>query len=127
MKSASLFLCLVPTIAIAIDTQQVPPAVAPPTESLSNIIPSIPLDPARHQLVQVANPAPVQPENPVATYVPDQWPAPSPGSIGLGDLSASPGSTKSLRARSEGTLGQTPWIGMAIGLTCTALAAVMLG
>ncbi|KAF3384420.1 hypothetical protein F1880_002896 [Penicillium rolfsii] len=32
-----------------------------------------------------------------------------------------------LLARSEGSLGQTPWIGMAIGLTCTALAAVMLG
>lgn len=32
-----------------------------------------------------------------------------------------------LQARSEGSLGQTPWIGMAIGLTCTALAAVMLG
>jgi hypothetical protein len=32
-----------------------------------------------------------------------------------------------LQARSEGVLGQTPWIGMAIGLTCTALAAVMLG
>jgi hypothetical protein len=32
-----------------------------------------------------------------------------------------------LEARSEGSLGQTPWIGMAIGLTCTALAAVMLG
>lgn len=32
-----------------------------------------------------------------------------------------------LRVRSEGSLGQTPWIGMAIGLTCTAFAAVMLG
>lgn len=32
-----------------------------------------------------------------------------------------------LQARSEGSLGQTPWIGCAIGLTCTALAAVMLG
>ncbi|OOQ84930.1 hypothetical protein PEBR_28311 [Penicillium brasilianum] len=32
-----------------------------------------------------------------------------------------------LQARSEGSLGQTPWIGMAIGLTCTAMAAVMLG
>ncbi|KAJ5894591.1 hypothetical protein N7495_006282 [Penicillium taxi] len=32
-----------------------------------------------------------------------------------------------LQARSEGTLGQTPWIGMAIGLTVTALTAVMLG
>ncbi|CAI7573764.1 unnamed protein product [Penicillium bialowiezense] len=30
-------------------------------------------------------------------------------------------------ARSEGSLGQTPWIGMGIGLTFTALAAVMLG
>lgn len=37
------------------------------------------------------------------------------------------GATKTLQVRSEGTLGQTPWIGMAIGLTCTALAAVMLG
>lgn len=32
-----------------------------------------------------------------------------------------------LQARSDGSLGQTPWIGCAIGLTCTALAAVMLG
>ena len=32
-----------------------------------------------------------------------------------------------LQARSEGTLGQTPWIGMAIGLTVTALTAAMLG
>lgn len=32
-----------------------------------------------------------------------------------------------LRVRSEGSLGQAPWIGMAIGLTCTALTAVMLG
>ncbi|KAJ5239302.1 hypothetical protein N7468_003921 [Penicillium chermesinum] len=34
---------------------------------------------------------------------------------------------KLLRVRSEGSLGQAPWIGMAIGLTCTALTAVMLG
>ena len=32
-----------------------------------------------------------------------------------------------LQTRSEASLGQTPWIGMAVGLTCTALAAVMLG
>ena len=37
------------------------------------------------------------------------------------------GARQVLQARSEGSLGQTPWIGMAIGLTCTALAAVMLG
>jgi len=30
-------------------------------------------------------------------------------------------------ARSEGTLGQAPWYGMALGLMCTTLAAVMLG
>ncbi|KAL1969713.1 hypothetical protein VTN77DRAFT_8266 [Rasamsonia byssochlamydoides] len=66
--------------------------------------------------------------------VPDQWPSPSSGSIGLGTLSGKIGVTStitmeahSLKARSEGTLGSTPWIGMAVGLTCTALAAVMLG
>lgn len=37
------------------------------------------------------------------------------------------GARHALQARSEGTLGQAPWIGMAIGLTCTALTAVMLG
>jgi hypothetical protein len=83
-------------------------------------------------MVQVANAAAAKPavattDEILTTKVMDQWPEPSSGSIGLGTLTASPGVTKSLRARSEGTLGQTPWIGMAIGLTCTALAAVMLG
>ncbi|KAH8696677.1 hypothetical protein BGW36DRAFT_360494 [Talaromyces proteolyticus] len=32
-----------------------------------------------------------------------------------------------LKARSEGALGKTPWIGMAMGLMCTTLAAVVLG
>lgn len=32
-----------------------------------------------------------------------------------------------LKARSEGALGQAPWYGMAFGLACTTLAAVMLG
>ena len=32
-----------------------------------------------------------------------------------------------LNARSQGSLGQAPWIGMGLGLTCTALTAVMLG
>ncbi|KAJ9295204.1 hypothetical protein DTO271G3_6374 [Paecilomyces variotii] len=61
--------------------------------------------------------------------VPDQWPAPSSGSIGMGTLTGTIGATKTMKARSvsEGTLGQTPWIGMAVGLTCTALAAIMLG
>ncbi|KAL1863556.1 hypothetical protein Plec18167_000650 [Paecilomyces lecythidis] len=61
--------------------------------------------------------------------VPDQWPAPSSGSIGMGTLTGTIGETKAMKARSvsEGTLGQTPWIGMALGLTATALAAIMLG
>lgn len=72
--------------------------------------------------------------------VPDQWPQPSSGTIGLGTLTEEGEvpithtveardvkETGALKARSEGTLGQTPWIGMAVGLTCTALAAVMLG
>ena len=51
--------------------------------------------------------------------------------LALADSEVSPagqlGTRNVLQARSEGSLGQTPWIGMAIGLTCTALAAVMLG
>lgn len=66
--------------------------------------------------------------------VPEQWPLPMTGAIGLGTLSSQagpPSSTpvvaRSLKARSEGTFGQTPWIGMAVGLICTGVAAVMLG
>jgi len=65
--------------------------------------------------------------------VPEQWPLPMTGAIGLGTLSRQgpPSSTpvvaRSLKARSEGTFGQTPWIGMAVGLICTGVAAVMLG
>ncbi|KAL4893448.1 hypothetical protein BDV59DRAFT_201644 [Aspergillus ambiguus] len=142
---ASLLLCIAPTIALAVPAEQLPAAVAP-SPSVPNITPPIPLpavaddndEPAffpldARQIVQVPNPASldgpdsVAESDPVATPVPDQWPAPLRGSIGLGSLRASTGMTKSLRARSEGTLGQTPWIGMAIGLTCTTLAAVMLG
>ena len=36
-------------------------------------------------------------------------------------------STRDVRMSSEGSLGQTPWIGMGIGLTFTALAAVTFG
>lgn len=57
-----------------------------------------------------------------------------PHFIPLVDHSAPPSGDMSIRAashvlqaRSDGSLGQTPWIGMAIGLTFTALAAVMLG
>ncbi|KAE8146350.1 hypothetical protein BDV25DRAFT_162691 [Aspergillus avenaceus] len=145
MKSSSLLLCLVPAVALAGGPDQVPPAVAP-SPSLPNTTPPAPLPNIQsppedgsnvqleaRQMIQVANGAAAKPaaatttEETLTTTVVDQWPTPSSGSIGLGTLTASPGVTKSLRARSEGTLGQTPWIGMAIGLTCTALAAVMLG
>lgn len=62
-----------------------------------------------------------------ATSIPDQWEEASPGTIGMGTLTGSPGATHTVQLRNEGTLGQTPWIGMAIGLTFTALAAVTFG
>lgn len=62
-----------------------------------------------------------------ATSIPDQWEEASPGTIGMGTLTGSPGATHTVQLRNEGTLGQTPWIGMAIGLTFTAFAAVTFG
>jgi hypothetical protein len=69
--------------------------------------------------------------------VPDQWSGPRSGEIGLGTLGGGGvGATKSARsppartleARSEsGSLGGIPWIGMAVGLGITTMAAVMLG
>lgn len=147
MKTSPLLFSLLPTLGLAVETgQQIPPAVAP-SPSVPNTTPPAPLpevqipSPREHgfavpfeagQLHQ----APIEPadvtvtvaaEEPRPTTALGQWPDPSRGNIGLRALVTSPGVTKSLRARSEGTLGQTPWIGMAIGLTCTALAAVMLG
>lgn len=147
MKSSLLLLSLVPTLGLAAEVNnQIPPAVAP-SPSVPNTTPPAPLpevqiaSPQEHRFAipfeaRQLHPAAVEPadvtvtvaaEDPLPTTVPAQWPEPARGNIGLRALVASPGMTKSLRARSEGTLGQTPWIGMAIGLTCTALAAVMLG
>ena len=135
MKPSSILLGLAPTIAIAAEQIPPPPTPAiphstPSTSLLNNLRPSTdePLEP--HQVLHLADdnaPLALVEEDPATTTVPDPWPAPAKGHIGLGTLTPSPGATHSLRARSEGTLGQTPWIGMAIGLTCTALAAVMLG
>lgn len=97
--------------------------------------------PVQPAAIQQANPTTVYyagnvPITYVQTFaaVPDQWPSPSSGAIGMGSLTGPVGVTstinvnaRSIKARSEGALGQTPWIGMAVGLTCTALAAVMLG
>ncbi|PYH91694.1 hypothetical protein BO71DRAFT_421353 [Aspergillus ellipticus CBS 707.79] len=136
MKPSTVLLCLVPTIVLAAEA---PPAVSP-TLSLPNAIPPAPSpqiptpsntedDSTLHlEIRQVqAEAEAVTDAATDATRVMDQWPEPASGTIGLGTLTSTPGKTKPLRARSEGTLGQTPWIGMAIGLTCTALAAVMLG
>ena len=83
-------------------------------------------------MIQIPDAAQVPPaESSQATPQPvlDQFGELSMEKIGLKALSRSKPreTTHSLHVRSEGTLGQTPWIGMAIGLTCTALAAVMLG
>ena len=56
-----------------------------------------------------------------------QWTETSPKGASASAFEAGPGTTHRFQLRSEGSLGQTPWIGMAIGLTFTALAAVTLG
>jgi hypothetical protein len=61
-----------------------------------------------------------------------RWLATSMSATGLGVLKEKFGTTWTVRsriskARSEGALGLTPWYGMAFGLMCTTLAAVMLG
>ncbi|BCS01862.1 uncharacterized protein AKAW2_60126A [Aspergillus luchuensis] len=131
MKTSTILLCLAPTIALAVEADpQIPPAVSP-TPSLPNANPPAPLpeipmpsNAEQHaELRKIRTLLEIQ-DTTDATRVQDQLPEPASGRIGL---AASTGETKALRARSEGTLGQTPWIGMAIGLTCTALAAVMLG
>jgi len=147
MKISNVVLCLVPSVALAVQLEQ-KPAVAP-TPSANNL-PSAsspelttPTDIGDTQSQQrnhdqFGNDPNSSPDYPVAVVITSkqrlsvpvlkgQLSEPAHGSIELRALEASSGSTKSLRARSEGTLGQTPWIGMAIGLTCTALAAVMLG
>ncbi|RAL14916.1 uncharacterized protein BO97DRAFT_422266 [Aspergillus homomorphus CBS 101889] len=129
MKPSTIVLCLVPTIALAADADRAPS----PTPSLPNTTPPAPLPEIQ-----------IRPDQETVLGIPQdirQWQereiqaSEDTGAdqgltldSGLGTLAASSSrDTKALRARSEGTLGQTPWIGMAIGLTCTALAAVMLG
>lgn len=59
----------------------------------------------------------------------DRWLGPL---VGLKSFTEDVGATRlTLRSRSkarnEGALGQAPWYGMAFGLACTTLAALMLG
>ncbi|GAQ06164.1 hypothetical protein ALT_3485 [Aspergillus lentulus] len=143
MKISNIVLCLVPSVALAAEFEQ-EPAVAltpsadnlPSTSSPELTAPSSIDDQRIYD--QFGNDITPSLDYPAVAVIPSKQRVPMPvfegqpsepahRSIELRSLEASSGSTKSLRARSEGTLGQTPWIGMAIGLTCTALAAVMLG
>ncbi|KKK14927.1 hypothetical protein ARAM_004803 [Aspergillus rambellii] len=133
MKPSKLLLCLAPTVVLAVESEKAP-AVAP-SPSLPNNTPPVPLPavPIRPQDESPRIPSEAQmihlPVVDGVTLKPETIPIPllSRTKLSLRSLRSSTGLTKSLRARSEGTLGQTPWIGMAIGLTCTTLAAVMLG
>lgn len=63
------------------------------------------------------------------THSSDRWLGPL---VGLKTFTDDIGSRVTVRAprmktRNEGALGQAPWYGMAFGLACTTLAALMLG
>ncbi|RHZ43175.1 uncharacterized protein CDV56_100202 [Aspergillus thermomutatus] len=147
MKISNVVLWLVPSVALALELEQ-KHAVAPTHSAINLPSASSPefttpssvedMQTEQRNYDQIENDPNSSPDYPVVVVIPSKQRVPVPvmegqlsepahGSIELRSLEASSGLTKSLRARSEGTLGQTPWIGMAIGLTCTALAAVMLG
>lgn len=131
MKPSLFISGLLPAVAIAQQQQaqqlqQQPPAAAVhPSPSLPNVTPPFPLPELQQQQQQQPQPQEQQrfQSSPVTGVV--HIAAAQPTDANTSSL----GSRRStmLQARSEGTLGQSPWIGMAIGLTCTALAAVMLG
>ncbi|KAE8555381.1 hypothetical protein TMatcc_002616 [Talaromyces marneffei ATCC 18224] len=63
------------------------------------------------------------------THSSDRWLGPL---VGLKTFTQDIGARATVRAprlnaRNEGALGQAPWYGMAFGLACTTLAALMLG
>jgi hypothetical protein len=63
------------------------------------------------------------------THSSDRWLGPL---VGLKTFTQDIGARVTVRAprlmaRNEGALGQAPWYGMAFGLACTTLAALMLG
>ncbi|PYH44016.1 uncharacterized protein BP01DRAFT_358186 [Aspergillus saccharolyticus JOP 1030-1] len=122
MKPSTIVLCLIPTIALAVEADRAPS----PTPSLPDTTPPAPLPEIQFRPDHQENVLGVQQESRLPERGLQSGDEAALDS-GLGTPAASSRDTKTLRARSEGTLGQTPWIGMAIGLTCTALAAVMLG
>ncbi|KAL4878861.1 hypothetical protein BJY04DRAFT_194765 [Aspergillus karnatakaensis] len=126
MKPSTILLCLAPTIAL-VAAEPVPHAVAPS--------PSLPHgSPSRFHNAQTPEDAlqiPAEAEAMLHLQAPNTQTKPDTIPIPLLRRTAlslrTRRSTAELTKRSEGSLGQTPWIGMAIGLTCTTMAAVMLG
>ncbi|KAL2819138.1 hypothetical protein BJX63DRAFT_428791 [Aspergillus granulosus] len=127
MKPSTILLCLVPTIAVA-QAERVQGITHTP--SVPNTYPSVPVPDVQTAPGDDAQ-IPSDVEQLLRLQVADAQT--KPDSIPIPLLSRGTRSrrmrrtTAELTKRSEGTLGQTPWIGMAIGLTCTTLAAVMLG
>ncbi|KAL4912265.1 hypothetical protein BDW62DRAFT_215152 [Aspergillus aurantiobrunneus] len=128
MKPSTFLLCLAPTIA----------GVA--AESLSHAVtfsPSAPNGSPSGPLPDVRTPPEDEPQIPSEAqnmiHLPVAEAQTKPDTITIPLLRGTALSLRTRRSsteltkRSEGTLGQTPWIGMAIGLTCTTMAAVMLG
>lgn len=121
----SLFVSVVlPVVAVAQQQQsqqpqqQTSPAVLDSSPSLPNVTPPFP---------QQQYPQSQSSQGPGFVDVAAAQPTGADANRTSSGSRRSTTKTKSLQARSEGTLGQSPWIGMAIGLTCTALAAVTLG
>ncbi|KAL2797633.1 hypothetical protein BJX66DRAFT_334943 [Aspergillus keveii] len=127
MKPSTILLCLAPTIAI-VQAERAQDFTHSP--SVSNTSPTVAV-PDVQTIPEDDVQIPSEADQLLRLQVADTQSKPDTISIPL--LSRSTRSrwtrrtTAELTKRSEGTLGQTPWIGMAIGLTCTALAAVMLG
>ncbi|BCS19998.1 uncharacterized protein APUU_20430A [Aspergillus puulaauensis] len=126
MKPSTLIFCLAPTIAIV--AAEFPHAVAPsppPNGSPSRHLPDVQIHPEDEPQI------PSEAQQMFHLQVADTQTKLDMESLPLLQRTAlslrTPRSSTELTKRSEGTLGQTPWIGMAIGLTCTTMAAVMLG
>ncbi|KAL4760598.1 uncharacterized protein BDW70DRAFT_150722 [Aspergillus foveolatus] len=128
MKPSTLLFCLAPTAAL-VAAEPVPHAVAP-SPSLQNGSPSRPLSDVQttpEDVPQIRS----ETQQMLHLQVADTQVKGDTIAIPLLRRTAlslrTRRSSTELTKRSEGTLGQTPWIGMAIGLTCTTMAAVMLG
>ena len=128
MKPSTLLFCLAPTAAL-VAADPVPHAVAP-SPSLQNGTPSRPLSDVQTTPEDVPQ---IQSETQQMLHLQVADTQAKPDTIAIPLLRRTAISLRTRRSsteltkRSEGTLGQTPWIGMAIGLTCTTMAAVMLG